>query len=108
MIKQVQADSVRPIQVFMSTHRPEEIMEEITTVSMAVSDVTQGNHTRRVVTLERPIGMSREKLLSTALETDDTGDDSMERFRLTLAHTHFFLLRLYIFDYYLFSTIIIM
>lgn len=80
LIQQVQASSVRPIQVFMSTHRPEEIMDEISTVSMAIFD-DEGNHTRRVVTFERPIGMTREKLLNTALELDEvhasgSADDS--------------------------------
>mmetsp|Transcript_4603 Transcript_4603/g.10892 ORF Transcript_4603/g.10892 Transcript_4603/m.10892 type:complete len:603 (-) Transcript_4603:50-1858(-) len=79
LIQQVRADSVRPIEVFMSTHRPEEVMDEISTISMAISDSEDDehqeeatyNHKCRVVTFERPQNMTREKLFRTALELDE-------------------------------------
>ncbi|CAJ1962036.1 unnamed protein product [Cylindrotheca closterium] len=94
LIQQVQASSVRPIQVFMSTHRPEEIMDEISTVSMAISESgttsdnnnNNNNNKCKVVTFERPKDMTRETLLRTALELDDfTPEDSSETTTTALA-----------------------
>ncbi|KAL3940608.1 MAG: hypothetical protein SGBAC_004892 [Bacillariaceae sp.] len=84
LIQQVQADSVRPIQVFMSTHRAEEIMDEISTVSMAISEskddkgTNPHNHKHRVVTFGRPEEMNREKLLRTALALDEFNNSDNE------------------------------
>lgn len=74
LIQQVQATSVRPVQVLMSTHRPEEIVDEISTVSMTVRLDSDENRFK-LITLDRPKDYTKEQLLYLALGLN--GDNNM-------------------------------
>ena len=68
LIQQVQANNVRPAQILMSTHRPEEIVDEVSTVSMSLPQ--GGNNSvncYNVITIRRPDDFSQERLMYTAL-----------------------------------------
>lgn len=67
LVTHVNAEYVPPAQVFMSTHRPEEIVDEISTVSLVVRSEEKGNH---VVTIRRPPGWSQEQLMYMSLGLD--------------------------------------
>jgi molybdate transport system ATP-binding protein len=69
LIQQVQATNVRPVQVLMSTHRPEEIVDEISTVSMTVPTTDDDDRTKKykLITVDRPEDYTQEQLLYTAL-----------------------------------------
>jgi molybdate transport system ATP-binding protein len=69
LIQQVQASNVNPTQVLLSTHRPEEIVDEISTVTMTLEDDTRTNR-YNMVTIQRPRDYSQERLMYTALGLD--------------------------------------
>ena len=73
LVSHVNAEHVPPAQVFMSTHRPEEILEEVSTVSLFVSnsnDSSNQGKSNNLVTIKRPPGWSEEQIMYTALGLD--------------------------------------
>jgi molybdate transport system ATP-binding protein len=79
LVQHVNAEYVPPAQVLMSTHRPEEIVDEISTVSLVVPKKNDGHHTpttttttttTNLVTIRRPPDFSQEQLMFMALGLD--------------------------------------
>jgi ABC-type molybdenum transport system ATPase subunit/photorepair protein PhrA len=72
LVTTVKAEHVPPASVFLSTHRPEEIPKEASTVSMVLSEDVEhaAPDDHHLVTIKRPKGWSEEQLMYMALGLD--------------------------------------
>ena len=78
LVQHVNADNVPPTQVVVSTHRPEDIVPDVTTISMMVP--TNDTSKQKLVTLARPVGWSPEQIMFMALGLDKNTHKSRQTF----------------------------
>eukprot|EP00980_Cylindrotheca_fusiformis_P004954 scaffold1051_cov119-Cylindrotheca_fusiformis.AAC.29 len=81
LIQSVHAGNVRPAQVLMSTHRPEEIVDEISTISMTTTTAADSmdKKQQKLVTLQRPKDSTKEQLMYMALGLSGDGEEKDDR-----------------------------